>query len=143
MEEQSNQEERKVAKFRFRQKSSSDASLTPPPEKKARIDAAENKIAKISDLPDLESGLKIWRKALEDAKSYETGYESKILFLEQKIEELESKVDKSKILLLEEKIEELESKVDESKIVIKELESKVNIILGKLISCKQIIAKIN
>ena len=122
--EQSKQE-KKVDKFMFRQKSSSDASLTPPPEKKARIDAAENKIAKISDLPDLESGLKIWRKALEDAKSYEAGYESKILFLEQKIEELESKVDESKILLLEQRI------LAPYKQKIKELESKVNIILEK------------
>ena len=61
--------------------------------KKPRIDAAESKIMKISDLPDLESGVKIWRKALEDAKSNEVGYKSRIEFLEQKIEKLESKVD--------------------------------------------------
>ena len=80
-------------------------SLTPPPMKKPRIDAAESKIMKISDLPDLESGVKIWRKALEDAKSNEVGYKSRIEFLEQKIEKLESKVE--------------------------EVESKVNIILAK------------
>ena len=68
-------------------------SLTPPPMKKPRIDAAESKIMKISDLPDLESGVKIWRKALEDAKSNEVGYKSRIEFLEQKIEKLESKVN--------------------------------------------------
>ena len=85
-----------------RRPSSSDASR----EKKAQIDAAESKITKISDLP------------VVDTKSREAGYKSKILHLEQKTEELESKVDESKIL-------------------IKELESKVNIILGKLISCKQ------
>ena len=75
-------------------------SLTPPPMKKPRIDAAESKIMKISDLPDLESGVKIWRKALEQrdvalevAKSNEVGYKSRMEFLEQKIEKLESKVD--------------------------------------------------
>lgn len=68
--------------------------------KKPRIDAAESKIMKISDLPDLESGVKIWRKALEQrdvalevAKSNEVGYKSRMEFLEQKIEKLESKVD--------------------------------------------------
>ena len=106
-------DERNAAK----RQSSSDISLTL--EKKARIDFAESNITKISDLPGfMESGMKTQRKALEETKSREAGCESKILHLEQKIEELESKVDESKIL-------------------IKELESKVNIILGKLISCKQ------
>ena len=61
---------------------SSDASR----EKKAQIDAAESKITKISDLPDLESGMKIWRKALEDSKSREA-------VLKQEIEELKSRVN--------------------------------------------------
>ena len=99
------------------------SSLTPPPMKKPRIDAAESKIMKISDLPDLESGVKIWRKALEDAKSNEVGYKSRIEFLEQKIEKLESKVDE--LRLPEHKILDLYQQK------IKELESKVNIILAK------------
>ena len=93
--------------------------------KKPRIDAAESKIMKISDLPDLESGVKIWRKALEDAKSNEVGYKSRIEFLEQKIEKLESKVDE--LRLPEHKILDLYQQK------IKELESKVNIILAKII----------
>ena len=100
------------------------SSLTPPPMKKPRIDAAESKIMKISDLPDLESGVKIWRKALEDVKSNEVGYKSRIEFLEQKIEKLESKVDE--LRLPEHKILDLYQQK------IKELESKVNIILAKI-----------
>ena len=65
--------------------------------KKPRIDAAESKIMKISGLPDLESGVKIWRKALEDAKSNEVGYKSRIEFLEQKIEKLESEADELRL----------------------------------------------
>ena len=100
--------------------------------KKPRIDAAESKIMKISDLPDLESGVKIWRKALEQrdvalevAKSNEVGYKSRMEFLEQKIEKLESKVDE--LRLPEHKILDLYQQK------IKELESKVNIILAKVI----------
>ena len=59
------------------------------PEKKARIDAEERKIMEISDIPDLESGMRIWRKALEDLKSRE----AENLLQKQKIEELESKVN--------------------------------------------------
>ena len=75
--------------------SNSNASFTPP-EKKARIDAAESKIPEISDLPDsetctklVESGLRIWRKAVEDSESRD----AENLLLKQKIEELESKVN--------------------------------------------------
>ena len=58
---------------------------------------------------------------LEDSKGREAGHESKILLLEQKILELESKAEdskcreaghESKILLFEQKILELESKVN-------------------------------
>ena len=83
-------EERNAAK----KPSSSDASFTP--EKKARIDAAESKIPEISDLADsetctklVESGLRIWRKAVEDSESRD----AENLLLKQKIEELESKVN--------------------------------------------------
>ena len=76
-------EERNLAK----RQSSSDISLCP--EKKARSDAEESKIMEISDLPDLESGMRIPRKALEDSKSLE----AENLLLKQKIEELESKVN--------------------------------------------------
>ena len=51
-----------------------------------RIDTEESKIMEISDLPDLESGMKIWRKALEDSKSREA-------VLKQEIEELKSRVN--------------------------------------------------
>ena len=93
--------------------------------KKPRIDASESKIMKISDLPDLELGVKIWRKALEDAKSNEVGYKSRIEFLEQKIEKHESEVDE--LRLSEHRILDLYQQK------IKELESKVNIILAKII----------
>ena len=97
---------------RAKRQSSSDISLTQ--EKKARIDAEENKIidadeskiidaeaskiaAEISDLPDLELGiklvdlvnLKIWRNVFEEKNSLE----AEILLQKQKIEELEFKVN--------------------------------------------------
>ena len=81
-------EERNVAK----RPSSSDAqeldfALTP--EKKARINAEVSQIMEISDIHDMESGMAIWRKALEDAKSRE----AENFLLKQKIERLESKVN--------------------------------------------------
>ena len=84
-------EERNVAK----RPSSSDAqeldfALTP--EKKARINAEVSQIMERSlrFLPDMESGMASWRKALEDAKSRE----AENFLLKQKIERLESKVNK-------------------------------------------------
>ena len=79
-------EERNVAK----RPSSSDAqeldfALTP--EKKARINAEVSQIMKF-DIPDMKSGMAIWRKALEDAKSRK----AENFLLKQKIERLESKV---------------------------------------------------
>ena len=80
-------EERNVAK----RPSSSDAqeldfALTP--EKKARINAEVSQIM-IFDIPDMKSGMAIWRKALVDAKSREV----EIFLLKEKIKGLESKVN--------------------------------------------------
>ena len=61
----------------------------------------------------------------EDAKSNEVGYKSRIEFLEQKIEKHESEVDE--LRLSEHRILDLYQQK------IKELESKVNIILAKII----------
>ena len=76
---------------------------------------------------------------LEDSKCREAGHESKILLLEQKILELESKMEDSKCceagheskILLEQKILELESKAENSKCREAELESKVNMMNKK------------
>ena len=84
-------EERNVAK---RPSSRSDAQkldqldIALTPKKKARINAEVSQIM-VFDIPDMKSGMAIWRKALVDAKSREV----EIFLLKQKIEGLESKVN--------------------------------------------------
>ena len=63
-----------------------DIALTP--KKKARINAEVSQIM-IFDIPDMKSGMAIWRKALVDAKSREV----EIFLLKEKIKGLESKVN--------------------------------------------------
>ena len=84
-------EERNVAK---RPSSRSDAQkldqldIALTPKKKARINAEVSQIM-IFDIPDMKSGMAIWRKALEDAKSRE----AENFLLKQEIESLKSKVN--------------------------------------------------
>ena len=63
-----------------------DIALTP--KKKARINAEVSQIM-IFDIPDMKSGMAIWRKALEDAKIRE----AENFLLKQEIESLKSKVN--------------------------------------------------
>ena len=76
-------EERNVAK---RPSSRSDAQkldqldIALTPKKKARINAEVSQIM-VFDIPDMKSGMAIWRKALVDAKSREV----EIFLLKQKI----------------------------------------------------------
>ena len=83
-------EERNVAKRPSRSDAQKldqlDIALTP--KKKARINAEVSQIM-VFDIPDMKSGMAIWRKALVDAKSREV----EIFLLKQKIEGLESKVN--------------------------------------------------
>ena len=83
-------EERNAAKRQSRSDAQKldqlDIALTP--KKKARINAEVSQIM-VFDIPDMKSGMAIWRKALVDAKSREV----EIFLLKQKIEGLESKVN--------------------------------------------------
>ena len=83
-------EERNVAKRPSRSDAQKldqlDIALTP--KKKARINAEVSQIM-IFDIPDMKSGMAIWRKALEDAKIRE----AENFLLKQEIESLKSKVN--------------------------------------------------